>query len=53
MDIAVDDRSAGNRAVPQESGGGNRHIVEDAVTLPAIAEGVVRASGEIRRDALV
>ena len=51
MDIAIDHRGACDGAVAQQHGGSDRDVVEDAVALAAIAEGVVCAAGEVRRDA--
>ena len=47
MDVAIDHRGACDGAVTQQDGGGDGGIVEDAVALAAIAEGVVCAAGEI------
>ena len=51
VDVAVDDRGARDGAVAQQHAGGDRDVVEHAVALAAIAEGVVRAAGEVGRHA--
>ena len=51
VDVAVDDGNARDCAFAQQDGGGDGDVVEDAVAFAAIAERVVRAAGEVGRNA--
>ncbi len=53
MHIAVDDRDPPDAGVTLQNTTRNRHIIEDAVALPAVGEGVVGASCEIGRAPFV
>ncbi len=51
MDVAVDDRGARDDAIAEQDRRGDGDVVEHAVALAAIAEGVMGAAGEVGGDA--
>ena len=52
MHVAVDDGNATNGALALQHADGDGHVVEHTVAFAAIAEGVVRATREIRGHAV-
>src|SRR5690348_221510 len=53
VNVEIDDRGATDAASVLQGPNGDRDVVEDAKPFPMIGEGVVSATGEIHRNAVL